>query len=629
MEAITLDKQATIISLSERAAVLCGIPEDNLLGTPLTDHVISEHTTRLSAELEAIGDGLEKHGRVRCTMVGADGIGRTMDCYLTRNDNDSIRVSFGPYDRSSSPVARRDTRRLDPSRLLPVTRRLTGLARRATSREELLRGGLEILAEVTSSESGAALEWEFQKTENPPLAYGPFNDLLLRGVFRPAIMSRLTRGDVILKDALLSGEGGDLSLIILPLMSSAAPVAIIVLATGHTNVLAPEEQQSLVILGEILGLGLKALAASTQVETGKTPRKGDTEATIALGRLSAGLTHEINNAVTVLQNYLTQFHPMVHEMSHASIGDSAAKDSMTAIDAVRDLTEALRAFAPEETALLEETDVHRVLDMVVRSVRFYSKRGISISLDSPTEPIPHVEVRSHHLIRSLFLVFVELIEASRDSGIEVAVTLGLSCKEGIVNLSITVTAGPFSLPAILLAQLERGGALARHVAKAGGRLTYSVDHSGNLAMNIDMRQSAPRDKPKQSMTPLLSIPATRRGTILIVDDEMAVIRSLRRLLERDHDVLAARSGEEALSIVKSSSRIDIVLYDVSMPRLGGKAFYEEIERHHLPIANRIIFVSSGASDSDITAFLMKTGNPVVEKPFDLELLGDLIGSLIQ
>lgn len=629
MEAIIVDNHSTIKSLTDRAAVLCGIPEDILMGSRLTDHTIPDHTPRLSAELEAIAGGLEKHGRVRLTITGADGIGRTLDCYLSRDKNDDIRVSISPYDRSSKPAPRRDIRRLDAARLLPVTRRLTGLARRATSREELLRGGLEILAEVTDSESAAALEWEFQKAEHPPLAYGPFNDLLLRGVFRPAIMSRLTRGDVILKDASLNGETGEISLIILPLLSSATPVAIIVLVTRHTNVLAPEEQQSLVILGEIIGLGLKALAAHTQVERGQTPRKGDTEATIALGRLSAGLTHEINNAVTVLQNYLTQLHPMLPDMPYPTVGNSAIKDSMTAIDAVRDLTEALRAFAPEETALLEETDILRVLDMVVRSVRFYSKRGIGISLERPTEPIPHVEVRSHHLIRSLFLVFVELIEASRESGLEVSIALGLTCENGIVNLSITVTSGPFSLPSVLLAQLERGGALARHVARAGGSLTYAVDHEGNLAMNIEMCQAAQSDNPKQSLAPFLSIPPTRRGTILIVDDEMAVIRSLRRLWEKDHDVLAARSGDEALSIIRSSPHIDIVLYDVSMPRLGGKEFYEEIERHHMPIATRIIFVSSGASDSEITAFLMKTGNPIVEKPFDLELLGDLIGSLIQ
>ena len=136
--------------------------------------------------------------------------------------------------------------------------------------------------------------------------------------------------------------------------------------------------------------------------------------------------------------------------------------------------------------MFQDVDVIRVLDKVVRSVRFYAKRGINIELIRPAEPVPHVQIRSHHLIRSLLLIFVELVEASSESGIELHVALAIEHEDELVTLTITVTAGPFSLPPVLLAQIEKGGALARHVARAGGSLTYTLDHEGNLEMSISM-----------------------------------------------------------------------------------------------------------------------------------------------
>ena len=43
-------------------------------------------------------------------------------------------------------------------------------------------------------------------------------------------------------------------------------------------------------------------------------------------------------------------------------------------------------------------------------------------------------------------------------------------------------------------------------------------------------------------------PAVTRGRVLIIDDEPGVLRALRRLL-KDHDVVEAGSGEQALELL--------------------------------------------------------------------------------
>ncbi len=621
-----MDTAGTVVQANGEVEHLLGLPSSELTDKPLVEHMIEEHQVRFTAEIEALAQGLERHGRVHCTVIGLDGIGRRLTMVMNITEDNRIHVKLSPYLHAESMLKAPGSALLDSGRLLPVARRISAISRRASSKDELLSAGLEVLVEVTSAQAGAALEWETQEDEQPIITIGPFNSHYLMGVFRPAILTRLTRGDVVVKEGTPDGDSSDVSLIIVPLLSSTAPVAIIVLSIEGYSVLVPEEQQSLVILGEIMGLGIKALDGVGPRTTSSVPHRGDTAASIALGRLSAGLAHEINNAATVLRNNLEQLMLRGEPYGQGVVADSAIKDSVNALNAICDLNDALRSFAPEETHQLEEVDLLRALDMVIRSVRFYAKRGMTVTLNRPQDDLPLVRVRSHHFIRSLFLILVELVEASVESGIELSVHLDLEPEDKMVTLNLTVTAGPFNLPTILLAQLEKGGALDRHVDRAGGKLTHAVDHKGNLSLSIAL---ANVKHPTKSFPVRPTNPPTRRGTILIADDEVAVIRSLRRLLEKDHDVLASRSGEEALEIIDSNHDIEIILYDVSMPRLAGPEFFEELRRLHLPAIDRVIFVSGGATDAEVSRFLAEIPNQVVDKPFDLDRLYGLIALMLK
>ncbi len=250
---------------------------------------------------------------------------------------------------------------------------------------------------------------------------------------------------------------------------------------------------------------------------------------------------------------------------------------------------------------------------------------MNVTLDRPDEQIPHVKVRSHYLLRSLFLIFVELIEAALESDMDPNIHFKLSAEDDLVTLLITVTAGPVRLPTVLLTQLEKGGTLAIHVSQAGGSLSHNLDDKGNLMISITLPEAKGSDRQES----LSSVPPSRRGTILIVDDEVAVIRSLRRILQINHDVLAASSGEEALKIVQSNENIDIILYDISIPRLGAPEFLDALKWTHYPSAERVVFVSGGSTDSDVSPFLQDTPNQVIEKPFDLPALNELIAKMLK
>ena len=78
---------------------------------------------------------------------------------------------------------------------------------------------------------------------------------------------------------------------------------------------------------------------------------------------------------------------------------------------------------------------------------------------------------------------------------------------------------------------------------------------------------------------------------LIVDDEPLARRSLRLLLEDDHDieiVAEAASGREALALIQKHSP-DLVFLDIQMPELDGFGVLESIEAEQLPA---IVFVTA-------------------------------------
>jgi signal transduction histidine kinase len=73
--------------------------------------------------------------------------------------------------------------------------------------------------------------------------------------------------------------------------------------------------------------------------------------------------------------------------------------------------------------------------------------------------------------------------------------------------------------------------------------------------------------------------STQTGrTILVVDDQEDSLISVRRLLERQgHHVVTARSGEEALAVLKEQP-VQVALVDYAMPQMSGADLIREIRK---------------------------------------------------
>ncbi|HEX7708831.1 MAG TPA: response regulator [Thermoanaerobaculia bacterium] len=112
--------------------------------------------------------------------------------------------------------------------------------------------------------------------------------------------------------------------------------------------------------------------------------------------------------------------------------------------------------------------------------------------------------------------------------------------------------------------------------------------------------------------------------MLVVDDEPAIRALVAKIVERSgHDVDTAADGQEAIGLLNEHDYAVIVL-DLMMPHIDG---YELIEHIKSTKGQRpaIIVVSAGES-AQLRKLDGSVVHSVVRKPFDIEVLGDLIGA---
>jgi len=118
-----------------------------------------------------------------------------------------------------------------------------------------------------------------------------------------------------------------------------------------------------------------------------------------------------------------------------------------------------------------------------------------------------------------------------------------------------------------------------------------------------------------------------KGRVLVVDDEAAIRALVAKILERaGYPVDTARDGAEAIERL-SERRYAVVVLDLMMPNVDGYGLIAHLKESGGP-RPAIIVVSAG----DSAAFRQLDGavvHSILRKPFDIDVLGDLVGAAAQ
>ena len=115
--------------------------------------------------------------------------------------------------------------------------------------------------------------------------------------------------------------------------------------------------------------------------------------------------------------------------------------------------------------------------------------------------------------------------------------------------------------------------------------------------------------------------------ILIVDDDAAMLASLRMLLKANgHDVEPAQGGSKALELLRDQS-YDLMLLDLQMPGVNGHEVLRHLKQNG--IDTKVIVVSGETSFSSVKDALVDGAYDFVRKPYDAGELLTTINNALQ
>jgi len=119
-------------------------------------------------------------------------------------------------------------------------------------------------------------------------------------------------------------------------------------------------------------------------------------------------------------------------------------------------------------------------------------------------------------------------------------------------------------------------------------------------------------------------------TILVVDDEPFICRSLTFVLRKDnYRVLEARNGEEALAAIREH-KPDLVFLDVMMPKMNGFQVTEVVRADRSLDNVKIILLTAKGQECDREVGKTAGANDYLTKPFSpsriLDRAREILGS---
>jgi DNA-binding NtrC family response regulator len=117
---------------------------------------------------------------------------------------------------------------------------------------------------------------------------------------------------------------------------------------------------------------------------------------------------------------------------------------------------------------------------------------------------------------------------------------------------------------------------------------------------------------------VLEVPTlSRRGTVLVVDDEEGVRASIRVILEETCEVLEAETGAEALELLRTRE-VDLVMLDQRMP---GEPGIDVLSRVKAADPSTVVVLATAVHDVRIAVEALKRGAyDYITKPFDVDAI---------
>ncbi len=401
--------------------------------------------------------------------------------------------------------------------------------------------------------------------------------------------------------------------------------------------------------------GLLAAAAASFVFGSRKPRAGDSEPgghaddlsnpdmarMVSLGRLATSVGHEINNPLTYVIHNLDfaterlQTGPVDPRELRGVL--EQAREGAARIDRI--VKELRRTARPQKTEFVSvdpriviEGAAKLVANQIEQRARLVLDLDQSVAVSSDGGRLGQVFV---NLLANAAQAILPGDPEHNEVGVRVAPQGVDEVRIEVWDTGVGIEPEDLHLvfdPSFTTKSTAVGTGLGlaicqRILSDLGGRI--SVDSKVNIGTRFEVILPRATVEGQPSAADSHVTMRSSRGRILLIDDDPEVLIALARGLESLHAVETHGRARAALEKIAAGERYDVILCDLMMPEMNGAAFYEELRHYYPDQARRVVFMTGGAFEKDLAAFLASVAAPQLEKPCDLKTLREVIARQVE
>ncbi len=354
----------------------------------------------------------------------------------------------------------------------------------------------------------------------------------------------------------------------------------------------------------------------------------------SVGRLAGGVAHDFNNMLGVI---LGRTHLALEHLDPESPARADLREILDAAQRSAELTHQLLAFARRQTVAPVELDLDEKItgllkmlrrligeDITLEWVPSAHLRRVRIDPSQVDQVLTNLCINARDAIVGVGTVRIETLNVTGhrpddDSGPALpreCVCIAVSdTGRGMDDAVLDHLFEPFFTTKGVGQGTGLGLATVYGIVKQnGGHLEVrSAPGEGSTFRLFLPAVTAASTPSPEAPTP----PATPAGsgTVLLVEDEPAVMRVTHRFLERlGYHVLAASSAAEALQLAAFHAEgVDLLLTDVIMPELSGGDLARRVSAMHPGV--RVLFMSGYTADELAPYGVLAPGVDFIQKPF--------------